>query len=133
MFCIELVNITLKQRTLGWNKMYLQLLDNVAWISWKKDKVFCANCSPPRLISECEIREGYIIAAMARYMVFNEHCLTKILSAQYLIAYVTIWCKSISGCHFCTSVYLEKVIAEHVNKSICFIYSIWVINTNIYV
>ena len=32
-FCIELVNITFKQGTLGLNEMYLQFMDNVAWIS----------------------------------------------------------------------------------------------------
>ena len=73
MFCIELVNITFKQGKLGLNEIYLQFLDNVACISWGKQgnasKYFCAtveilrNCSPPRLISECKIREGYIIAS----------------------------------------------------------------------
>ena len=73
MFCIELVNITFKQGTLGLNEIYLQFLDNVACISWGKlgnaSKYFCAtveilrNCSPHRLILECKIREGSIIAA----------------------------------------------------------------------
>ena len=73
MFCIELVSITFKQGTLGLNEMYVQFLDNVACISWEQQgnasKYFCAtveillNCSPPRQISECKIREGYIIAA----------------------------------------------------------------------
>ena len=29
-FCIEFVNITFKQETLGLNEMYLQFMDNVA-------------------------------------------------------------------------------------------------------
>ena len=48
-FCIEFVNITLKQGTLGLIEMYLQLMDNVAWISWEKQlegqmhkNIFCA-------------------------------------------------------------------------------------------
>ena len=36
MFCIELVNITFKQGTLGLNEMYLQFMDKVGWISWEK-------------------------------------------------------------------------------------------------
>ena len=53
--------------------MYLQFLDNEACISWEiggnASKYFCSsaeilrNCSPSRSISECKIREGYIIAA----------------------------------------------------------------------
>ena len=56
-FCIEIVNITFKQGTLGLIEMYLQFMDNVAWISCEKQgnalKYFCAtveilwNCSPP--------------------------------------------------------------------------------------
>ena len=56
-FCIEFVNITFKQGTLRLNEMYLQFMDNVAWISWGKQgntsKYFCAtaeirrNCSLP--------------------------------------------------------------------------------------
>ena len=52
-------------------------MDKVAWISWGKQgnalKCFCAtkeilrNCSPPGPISECKIREGYIIAASKIY------------------------------------------------------------------
>ena len=34
MLCIELVNITFKQGKLGWNEMYLQVVDKVEWISW---------------------------------------------------------------------------------------------------
>ena len=47
-YCIESVNITLKQGTLGLNEMHLQFMDNVAWISWEKQlegnalKYFCA-------------------------------------------------------------------------------------------
>ena len=76
MFCIEIIieNITFKQGTLELNEMHLQILDNVACISWGKQgnasKYICAtveilgNCSPPWCISECKIREGHIIAAM---------------------------------------------------------------------
>ena len=41
MFCIELVNISFKQETLDLNQMYLQFLDNVAWISWEKQGNAC--------------------------------------------------------------------------------------------
>ena len=77
MFCKEIVNIALKQTTSGLNKMYLQFLDDLEWISWGKQcnasKYFCAtaeillNCNPPREISECKIGEGYIIAAIGNW------------------------------------------------------------------
>ena len=52
--------------------IWIEFLDNVAWISREKQgnasKCFCTteeilrNCSPPWYISECKIREGNIIA-----------------------------------------------------------------------
>ena len=81
MIWIELVIITLKHGSVGNIKIsrildgyvIAAILDKVAWISWEKQgnalKYFCATVeilwsrSPPWLISECKIWEGYIIAA----------------------------------------------------------------------
>ena len=72
MFCIELVNITFKQGTLGLNEMYLQILDNIACISREKQ----GNIFAPQLRSYGIVAlpdkyqnvkwEGYIIAAKVK-------------------------------------------------------------------
>ena len=61
--------------------MYLKLMEKVEWRSWEKQgkasKYFCAtveilqNCNPPRKISECKKREGYIIVATSAYVIIS--------------------------------------------------------------
>ena len=69
MLCIELVNITFKQGKLGWNEMYLQVVDKVEWISWGNKRPMDRNVHLRKYGEEDFIFQSYDFI-----YVFSVHC-----------------------------------------------------------